>query len=92
MTDPATPSEAKRQLHAEAGASWVTLFASAGTLVCCALPIALVTLGLGAALSSLTSSFPVLITLSQYNQLVAGVTVSVTGTSLLDKRSVFITY
>jgi hypothetical protein len=40
----------------------------------------------------LTSSFPVLITLSQYNQLVAGVTVSVTGTSLLDKRSVFITY
>lgn len=46
--------------------SWVTLFASVGTLVCCALPITLVTLGFGAAVVSLTSSLPVLIVLSQH--------------------------
>ncbi len=46
--------------------SWLTLFASSGTLICCALPIILVTLGMGAAVASLTSAFPVLITLSQH--------------------------
>lgn len=45
---------------------WLVLFASTGTLICCALPILLVTLGLGAAVASLTSSFPILITLSQH--------------------------
>lgn len=48
------------------GLSWLTLFASSGTLICCALPIILVTLGMGAAVASLTSSFPILITLSQH--------------------------
>jgi hypothetical protein len=46
--------------------AWFTLFASTGTLICCALPIILVTLGLGAAVASLTSTFPFLITLSQH--------------------------
>ena len=55
-----------RRMRAEAGATWLTLFASTGTLICCALPILLVTLGLGAAVASLTSSFPILITLSQH--------------------------
>ncbi|WP_354671206.1 hypothetical protein [Thiohalobacter sp. IOR34] len=50
----------------EGGLTWFTLFASAGTLVCCALPIILVTLGLGAAVASLTSAFPLLIILSQH--------------------------
>ena len=49
----------------ETGSTWVALFASTGTLVCCALPIILVTLGMGAAVAALTSSFPLLITLSQ---------------------------
>ncbi|MBL4711269.1 MAG: hypothetical protein JKX75_02000 [Gammaproteobacteria bacterium] len=44
--------------------SWLTLFASTSTLVCCALPIILVTLGMGAAVASLTSAFPFLIFLS----------------------------
>jgi len=48
------------------GVTWFTLFASTGTLVCCALPIILVTLGMGAAVASLTSAFPFLITLSQH--------------------------
>ena len=46
--------------------TWLALFATTGTLVCCALPIVLVTLGLGAAVAALTSAFPFLITLSQH--------------------------
>lgn len=48
--------------------TWLTLFASTGTLVCCALPIILVTLGLGATVAALTSSFPILIKLSQHKE------------------------
>lgn len=50
----------------ESGVSWLTLFTSTGTLVCCALPITLVTLGMGAAVVSLTSTFPFLIVLSEH--------------------------
>ena len=50
----------------ERGLTWLTLFATTGTLVCCALPIILVTLGLGAAVASLTSAFPFLIFLSKH--------------------------
>ncbi len=50
----------------EMSVSWLTLFATTGTLICCALPIALVTLGMGATVASLTSNFPFLITLSQH--------------------------
>lgn len=46
--------------------TWLSLFASTGTLICCALPIILVTLGLGATVAAMTSAFPFLITLSQY--------------------------
>ncbi len=48
----------------EGGVTWLTLFASTGTLVCCALPIMLVTLGMGATVAAMTSTFPFLITLS----------------------------
>ncbi|TCK17856.1 hypothetical protein DFR30_1108 [Thiogranum longum] len=44
--------------------TWLTLFASTGTLVCCALPIIFVSLGFGSTVAALTSSFPLLITLS----------------------------
>lgn len=54
------------QNTAETGLTWLTLFATTGTLVCCALPITLVTLGLGAAMASLVSAVPFLVTLSQY--------------------------
>jgi len=43
---------------------WITLFSSTGTLICCALPIILVTLGLGASVAALTNAFPFLIFLS----------------------------
>ncbi|VAW79750.1 hypothetical protein MNBD_GAMMA15-882 [hydrothermal vent metagenome] len=45
---------------------WLALFASTGTLVCCALPIILVTLGFGSVVAAMTSSMPFLITLSQH--------------------------
>ncbi|HXG29105.1 MAG TPA: hypothetical protein VNJ47_09710 [Nevskiales bacterium] len=44
--------------------SWLTLFTSTGTLICCALPILFVTLGLGAAVAAVTSAVPFLGTLA----------------------------
>ena len=46
--------------------SWLLLFTTSGTLICCAIPITLVTLGLGASVATLASSAPWLITLSHY--------------------------
>lgn len=46
--------------------SILTLFTSGGTLVCCALPITLVSLGLGSAVVGLTGAFPWLIALSKH--------------------------
>lgn len=50
------------------GASLATLVASTGTLMCCALPAALVALGGGAALVSLLGAVPQLIWLSQHKE------------------------
>lgn len=50
----------------DGAATLLTLFTSGGTLVCCALPITLVTLGFGSAVIGLTGAFPWLITLSQH--------------------------
>ena len=46
--------------------SWLLLFTTSGTLICCAIPITLVSLGLGAVVASMASSLPWLITLSMY--------------------------
>ncbi|NKC01203.1 MAG: hypothetical protein GKR90_22275 [Pseudomonadales bacterium] len=46
--------------------SWLLLFTTSGTLVCCAIPIALVTLGMGAAVASMAATAPWLVTLSMY--------------------------
>ena len=43
-----------------------TLFTTTGTLICCAIPIIFVTLGLGATVAAMTSAFPFLIVLSQH--------------------------
>lgn len=56
--------------------AWLLLFTTSGTLLCCVLPIVLVSLGLGAAVASMASAAPWLIQLSQYKLwvfLVAGV-------------------
>ncbi len=54
------------QIRGESSISWLTLFASTGTLICCALPIMLVTLGFGATVAAMTSNFPMLVTLSEH--------------------------
>lgn len=58
-------TELRRRLR-EGGVTVLTLFTTTGTLICCALPITLVTLGLGSAVIGLTSAAPWLITLSHY--------------------------
>ncbi|TWO72956.1 hypothetical protein FN976_01555 [Caenimonas sedimenti] len=67
------------------GSLWsavASLFASSGTLVCCAIPALLVALGAGAALSSLVSVFPQVVWLSEHKEelfLVAGLMMAVAG-------------
>ena len=56
MTEPMTPRKW----------AWLILFTSSTTLVCCALPILLVSLGLGAVSASLFANLPFLVTLAQY--------------------------
>lgn len=56
----------------ETAAPTLALVTSLSTLVCCTLPAVLITLGMGAALSSLTSNVPQLIWLSERKALVFG--------------------
>lgn len=53
--------------------SWILLVTTSATLTCCALPILLVTLGLGTAVASIASAAPWLVTLSMYKGWVFGV-------------------
>ncbi len=46
--------------------SWVLLLTTSTTLVCCAIPAILVTLGFGAVVAAMVSAAPWLVTLSQY--------------------------
>lgn len=50
--------------------SYFALFASTGTLFCCALPSLLVALGMGATMAGLVTTVPQLVWLSQYKGLV----------------------
>lgn len=62
MSDEA--SSARRAAETAVGLG--TLLLSAGTLVCCALPILLVSVGLGASVAALTSAAPWLVALSAH--------------------------
>jgi len=48
----------------------LSLFTSVGTLLCCALPALLVTLGMGAALAGLVSNAPWLVAISEHKDIV----------------------
>ena len=48
----------------------LSLFTSLGTLVCCALPALLVTLGMGASLASLISFFPWITIISDFKLII----------------------
>lgn len=52
----------------QSAVSWLTLFTSAGTLICCALPILFVMLGLGADVAAVTSAAPFLVTLALHKR------------------------
>ena len=45
---------------------WLTLFVASGTLVCCVIPIVLVTLGFGAVAASLAYNIPSLVFLAEH--------------------------
>lgn len=46
--------------------SFLSLFTSGGTLVCCALPALMVSFGAGASLAGLVGTFPQIVWMSQY--------------------------
>ncbi len=50
--------------------SLLTLFASSSTLVCCAIPALLVSLGAGAALASLVAVFPQIVWISENKEVI----------------------
>jgi hypothetical protein len=60
------PSKEVHILRSNKLANYLTLFTSSGTIVCCAIPALLVSIGAGAALSSLITVFPQLVILSVY--------------------------
>ena len=69
---------------------YVTLFSSFSTLICCALPALLVTLGLGASLASFLGSYPELIWFSENKALVfgfGGLMLLLTGVSRWHQKS-----
>ena len=59
--------------------NWLILFTSSATLICCAIPALLVSLGLGAVMIGLVSNVPQLIWISEHKPLVFGIA----GTLLL---------
>lgn len=68
----------------------ISLFTSLGTLVCCALPALLVSLGLGAALAGLVGAVPALVWLSKYKIWVFGgaaLLIAVAGILLWNART-----
>ena len=62
--------------------TWLSIFTSASTLLCCALPALLVALGAGAALATLVGAVPQIVWVSENKTLVfvgAGVMLAVAG-------------
>lgn len=57
-------------LYKQTIAPTLSLFTSLGTLICCALPALLVTLGMGAALAGFISTAPWITTISDYKEYV----------------------
>lgn len=75
---PPTLSGAPPQVRSGA-LSYLSLFTSLGTLVCCALPSLLVLLGLGATVATVLTEVPWLVTLSHHKHwvfIVAGLLIS----------------
>jgi hypothetical protein len=63
---PTSANHEMASLRKTKSASFISLFTSGGTLICCALPATLVGLGAGAAMSSLVSNVPQLVWFSEH--------------------------
>lgn len=59
-----------RREHKEASLAWITFLTSTTTLLCCTIPILLITLGFGASLALVVSSLPWWIKLSEHKFLI----------------------
>src|SRR5262245_24366856 len=53
-------------MRAHSTLSWLSVFTSGSTLICCALPALMVAIGAGAALAGLVSAVPQLVWLSEH--------------------------
>jgi hypothetical protein len=72
--------EAEQKLGTRA--TWFSIFTSASTLVCCAIPALLVALGAGATLAALVGAVPQIVWLSEHKTtvfLAAGVMLAIAG-------------
>ena len=70
--------------------SLLSLFSSGGTLICCALPALLVSLGAGAVMASLVSSVPQIVWFSEHKLgvfIFAGIMLSISGLLQWQPRS-----
>ena len=79
-----TPSKLKQSV-----VSFLALFTSTGTLICCALPAAVAAIAGGAAVGALISMCPWLIPLSQYKEIlfvVAGIFIAGNGILTLSPK------
>jgi hypothetical protein len=68
-----TSDAGQAELRQSALSAWLSLLASSGTLVCCAIPALLVMLGAGAALSGLVAAVPQIVWLSEHKGWIFGV-------------------
>ena len=68
------PAETSEQRSRSGLLSYLSLFTSLSTLVCCALPSLLVLVGLGATVASVVSEIPGLVTLSHHKNWVFTIT------------------
>lgn len=78
----AQAGDGTRQTRSSLFTSVLSLFASSSTLICCALPVLLVTLGAGAALSGLVGAFPQIVWLSEHKVslfIIAGLMLAASG-------------
>lgn len=71
--DQSEPGQKEHGLWRQIFLPSLSLFTSLGTLLCCALPALLVTLGMGAVMAGLISTAPWLTALSKHKEIVFGV-------------------
>jgi hypothetical protein len=70
-------------------ADYLSLFAGSGTIICCALPALLVSIGAGATLGSLISTFPQLVIISIYKiQIFFGAFIVLVVTGILKYKTI----